>query len=57
MAKKSRTDAYLTWVTQGKLASKLNEVQILAKTGSEEKVIAEWLKISIKEYEELKRKY
>ena len=55
--KKTTADAYLTWIQSGKISAKLNEVQILAKTGSNAKAIAEWLKISLKEYEELKRKY
>lgn len=46
--KKSLMDAYLTWINKGQLQAKLNEVQILAKTGSDEKTIADWLRITEK---------
>ena len=55
--KKSLMDAYLTWINKGELQARLNEVQILAKTGSDDKTIADWLRITGKEYKELKEKY
>ena len=55
--KKTQIDAYLTWINKGELTAKLNEVQILAKTGSDDKAISEWLQITVKEYKELKERY
>ena len=55
--KTTTADLYLQWMQSGKVSAKLNEIQILAKAGSDAKAIAEWLRISIEEYEELKERY